>query len=134
SLEHGEPDGVSERKTRGRGGQRLSAARADALAIQVRELRQLESEQRQRQEREGHERRIHLLRGEDHRRAPGECREIEQQAAAVRDPRQPAGEEVIALAEGERASEGEEVRRMRLQDLYGAVGPAIALLLVVDER
>src|SRR5690606_21890084 len=49
-------------------------------------------------------------------------------------PRQPAGDEVVALAAGQlRALAAEQTAGVALHDLDGAVGPAEALLLVVDE-
>ena len=97
-LHHRDADGVRQREARERRGEGLADVRADARSVQVRELHQLEREQRQRQHREHDQRRIDAMRREDHRDRPAERGDREQQVEAVGEPRQPARDEVIALA------------------------------------
>jgi hypothetical protein len=59
---------------------------------------------------------------------------IEDQVEAVGEPRQPARDEVIALAGGHvRAAAAEQQTEVVAQDLHRAKGPARALLLEIEE-
>ena len=71
---------------------------------------------------------------EDPTDADGDGGDGEDEMQRVSEPRQPAGDEVIALSGGEaRAAQAEQLAPMMGKDAHRAIGPAKALFLEVGE-
>ena len=75
------------------------------------------------------------LRGEARRpTVQNSAATVNSKLQAVGEPGRPAGQEVIALAAGQRALRPrQQLAPVALEDLHGAVGPAVALALVAGE-
>ena len=133
-VQHRLGDGVRQRQAGQRCGEGVFQVHAYCTAIQEDDLAHLEEEQRQRRDGEDHQRRVHAVRDDDHRRRPQQRADGEEDVHAIGDPWQPAGQEVITLAAGQLAVlAAQQGAGVVLDDLDGAIGPAEALLLEVDE-
>ncbi|MNJ68938.1 hypothetical protein D3C77_652320 [compost metagenome] len=82
-------------------GESVLEVHAYRTAVEEHDLADLEDEQRQWRNGEDQQRWVDPLRHDDHRRRPQQGADGEEDIHAIGNPRQPAGEEVIALATGQ---------------------------------
>ena len=135
-IEHGAPpgqpgndaagDGMGQRPSRPGRPQDIGGRAGHAAPVQQRpqdQPRQEEHRQRHDKQREGHAEQMRCGH-QPHRPCHG--REAEEQVQGIANPGQPAGDEVIALAQAQRRR-AEQGARVSAQDLHGALRPAPAL-------
>ncbi len=125
---------MRQREAGDRGANSVGKTAGDAIAIQHKYLRQLESEQPDRRQHEQHDRELEAHRREDQPDRPAEAEHQEKEAERIADPGQPAGDEMPALPQGQFAVERrQQGGPMEAADLHRAIGPAEALLAVGGE-